>query len=158
MAKAVQKCKHSFYRAKVKNLKNTIIRGENQWYNQLIDGHDIGSVDKLSTRVNEFFVGLTSGFTPISPGDVAGIADPDVPQNLLVSKYEAYKALLAVKTNKSPGPDGIPSKILKIFAFELAPVLVDLYNTSLREGHLPSSVKNATVRPLPKVNLPENRE
>ena len=163
VAKAVQKFKHSFYRTKVKTLKNTNIRRwwdevknlsgvktrENQWNNHLIDGYYVGSVDTLCTRVNEFFVGLTSGFTPISPGDVADITASDVPQNLLASQYEAYKALRAVKTNKSPGPNGIPSTILKIFAFELAPVLVDLYNTSLREGFLPSSVKNAIFRPLP---------
>jgi hypothetical protein len=39
-----------------------------------------------------------------------------------------------IKTNKSPGPDLIPNKILKMFAFELAPVIADVYNSSLSQG------------------------
>jgi hypothetical protein len=35
---------------------------------------------------------------------------------------------------KSPGPDRIPNRILKIFAFEFAPVITDIYNASLLQG------------------------
>lgn len=33
------------------------------------------------------------------------------------------------------GPDGIPNIVLKEFAFELAPLIADMYNTSLCEGN-----------------------
>ena len=38
----------------------------------------------------------------------------------------------------------------KSFSFELAPVICELYNSSLREGFIPPLLKSAFVRPLPK--------
>jgi hypothetical protein len=58
----------------------------------------------------------------------------DVPASFLVDTGQVYQALRKIKTNKSPGPDLIPNKILKMFAFELAPVIADVYNSSLSQG------------------------
>ena len=44
------------------------------------------------------------------------------------------KTLCALKTKKSPGPDEIPNVVWKEFAFELSPVLADIYNSSLEQG------------------------
>ena len=77
-----------------------------------------------------------------------------IPQELFVTNWEAYKALRDIKTKKAAGPDGIPSVVLKLFAFELAPVVADLYNSTLREGFIPPLLKSAIVHPLPKVTLP----
>ena len=74
-----------------------------------------------------------------------------IPQELFVTNWEAYKALRDIKTKKAAGPDGIPSVVLKLFAFELAPVVADLYNSTLREGFIPPLLKSAIVHPLPKV-------
>ena len=41
------------------------------------------------------------------------------------------------------------------FAFELAPVIRDLYNTSLAEGLVPTCLKESIVIPTPNVS-PEN--
>ena len=59
---------------------------------------------------------------------------------------------------KAPGPDGIPNIALKEFAFELAPLLADMYNTSLCEGVIPPSLKRAIVSPLPKQMPPKSVE
>ena len=40
--------------------------------------------------------------------------------------------------------------IVLTFAFELAPVIADIYNTSLCEGYLPPLLKSAAVIPIPK--------
>ena len=40
--------------------------------------------------------------------------------------------------------------ILKEFAFELGPVISDIYNASLREAFIPSLLISVNVRPLPK--------
>ena len=61
-----------------------------------------------------------------------------------------HGALNFIKVRKSPGPDGIPNVILKSFSFELAPIICELYNFSLREGLIPSLLKSACVLPLPK--------
>ena len=81
-----------------------------------------------------------------------------VPENVFVSSYEAFKALRRLKTNKAPGPDCIPSLILKMFAFELSPILAELYNTSIKQGFLPSLLKSAVICPLPKRRPPKSIE
>ena len=58
------------------------------------------------------------------------------------------------KIENTPGPDAIPNIIWKSFAFELAPVVADLYNASLCEGFLPSILKRASLCPIPKVHPP----
>ena len=44
--------------------------------------------------------------------------------------WGACKALRDIKTKKAAGPDGIV--VPKIFAFELTPVVADLYNSRVR--------------------------
>ena len=71
---------------------------------------------------------------------------------------QVYHALLNIKTNKSPGPDLIPNKILKMFAFELAPVTTYIYNSSLMQGVFPHQLKLSIVRPIPKELPPTSIE
>ena len=75
-----------------------------------------------------------------------------VPDEFLLSLREAVTALQFIKIKKAPGPNGIPKVILKEFAFELGPLISEIYNASLREGSHPSLLKQACVRPLPKQN------
>ena len=72
-----------------------------------------------------------------------------------MSAHQAFCALRSVKVKKSPGPDKVSNRIWKEFAFELAPVLRDLYNTSLVEGVVPCAWKQSIVVPVPKVNPPK---
>lgn len=53
-------------------------------------------------------------------------------------------------TSKATGPDDIPSVVLKMCAFELAPVLCRLFKLCLKSGECPSSWKSAHVVPVPK--------
>ena len=73
-----------------------------------------------------------------------------IPEDLFSTVREVQGALNSIKVRKSPGPDGIPNVLLKSFSFELAPVICELYNSSLREGFIPPLLKSACVRPLPK--------
>ena len=132
----------------------------NQWFEHLIDSETVDSVNTLCERINNFFVNLTKDFTPLSQDDVSnysaghsGIAD-----DLLASTGEVYKSLCSLKTGKAPGPDGIPNVILKTFSFELAPVIADIYNSSLRDAYLPPLLKRAAVTPLPKQSPPGSIE
>jgi len=103
---------------------------------------------------------LTAGFTPLSPSDVSDIhvGIEAIPPDLFVTVREAYIALRQAKVKKVPGPDGIPNIVLKEFAFELAPLIADMYNTSLREGVVPPSLKHAIVFPLRKQMPPKSVE
>ena len=60
--------------------------------------------------------------------------------------------LLDLKPNKVPGPDTIPARVLKELAYELAPVLAVIYETTLEQGCLPAEWKNANVVPKFKKN------
>ena len=71
-----------------------------------------------------------------------------LPRDLFVTVREVYIALRQTKVKKPSGPDGIPNIVLKEFAFELAPLIADMYNTSSCEGVVPPSLKHAIVPPV----------
>ncbi|CAB4001415.1 Hypothetical predicted protein [Paramuricea clavata] len=66
--------------------------------------------------------------------------------------------LSKIKTTKSPGPDMFPNKILKTFAFELAAVISDIFNSSMTQGTFPKALKRSIVVPVPKVSPPKSIE
>ena len=53
-----------------------------------------------------------------------------------------------MKDNKSPGVDGISSKLLKEIVEQISTPLAKLYNLSLEEGIVPSEWKEANIKPL----------
>ena len=57
---------------------------------------------------------------------------------------------LYLDTNKSPGPDNIHAVFLKHVAFEIAPLLIHLYQQFLRNGTSPVSWKQANITPVYK--------
>lgn len=63
-----------------------------------------------------------------------------------------------LKVNKAPRPDVIPNIIVKLFAFEFAHVIADIYNVSLCNDYLPHFLKSAAVSPLPKQSPPNSIE
>ena len=61
--------------------------------------------------------------------------------------------------SKSPGPDGLPPRILKEYSQVLSSPLALLLNTSFSLGQLPTMWKNANITPVYKKvnrNLREN--
>ena len=66
----------------------------------------------------------------------------DIP---LFSNEELESAVLSLKSNKAPGPDGIPSEALKK-VFHIDPrILLNMYNACLTEGVFPSPWKTARL-------------
>ena len=82
----------------------------------------------------------------------------DVPDYLLVNTSQVQSTLRRITTTKSPGPDKIPNIILNTFAFEFAPVISDLYNSSLQQGVFPNLLKRSFVIPIPKTSPPKLME
>lgn len=72
-----------------------------------------------------------------------------------VTIEELTEALLASKSKKAPGPDGVSSDILKQAGLMCPTVLLDVYNRILRSGIFPSKWKEARVVLLPKPGKPE---
>ena len=79
---------------------------------------------------------------------------PYVSEHLLVTQHEVYHALSSINTGKAAGPDNIPNKLLRDFALELAPVVQDIYNQSLKDGNIPLLLKSSIVNPIFKVTPP----
>jgi hypothetical protein len=65
-------------------------------------------------------------------------------------------SLSSIKTTKAVGPDNIPNRLLKDFANELTPVIMDIYNQSLRESYIPPILKSSIVNPIPKISIPKD--
>ena len=60
-----------------------------------------------------------------------------------------------MKCNKSPGPDGIPGRLLTELpkgAYALGPPLCSLFNTIIKQGEFPSVWKVSNIKPVLKSN------
>ena len=68
----------------------------------------------------------------------------------------AYDALRCITLKKSVGPDPVPNVAWKEFAYELSPVVCDLYNSSLKAGYIPDILKEPLVHPVPKCSPPKS--
>ena len=62
---------------------------------------------------------------------------------------------MKLNIKKAPGPDNIPTWVLRDFAGILAAPVCAVFNSSIREGSLPSIWKSAITCPIPKVNPPK---
>ena len=167
MQRVVKQCKRSYYSNKVEALKESNVarwwreikglaggKQNDEWFHQMLD-ENIPTVDALAERFNTFLYDLTSHFVPLRTLVDTAV---EVPGEFLVDSRTAFKALREIKTRKSSGPDCIPSKVLKLFAFELEPVITDLYNTSLVQGVVPSQFKSSLVVPIPTTTPPKTVE
>ena len=125
---------------KVKSLGG--LKSNESWPHQLLS--DINpTFHDLVESYNKFLIGLTSHFEPLPK--YTSEQELQVPGNLLVHIGQVFSELKRHKTTKSPGPDMIPNKILKTFAFEFAPVITDIFNTSMKQGIFPDKLKRSLV-------------
>ena len=85
----------------------------NHWFEHLVDGEMVGSINKLCEIINHFIANLTKDFIPLSEEEVSNYsaADFDVADDVLVSTGEAYKSLRSLNTRKASGPDDIPNLV-----------------------------------------------
>ena len=73
-----------------------------------------------------------------------GTPFPDMP-TISISIKGVEALLKKINPQKAAGPDGIPAKILKECAEELAPILTILFTKTLEEGTLPEDWKEANI-------------
>ena len=148
---SIKTARKKYFKGSVEKLKNSNparwwnevkslggISSKSSWYSQLLSD-DVRNCEELAETFNAFLVCRTSHFDPLIPDD--NLADLEVPDDFLVDDQQIYNKLCDIKTTKSPGPDLFPNKILKIFAFELAPIITDIYNSSNETRRLPNGSK-----------------
>ena len=63
---------------------------------------------------------------------------------------------MAVQLFKAQGPDNVPCRILKEFAYELAEPVTTIFNPSLASGIVPAIWKDSNITPISKIQSPTN--
>ena len=93
-----------------------------------------------------------SVFTKVTRDPMPNMEGPEYPEieNLVVENNGVVKLLKNLNPSKAPGPDGIPSKVLKICAEAIAPSLTCIFNHSLRSGQLPADWRMANIAAIYK--------
>jgi hypothetical protein len=69
---------------------------------------------------------------------------PSMPE-IFIEEAGVRKLLQQINPSKAPGPDGIPARVLKECADELAPLMTMLFNKTLMEGKIPMDWKSANI-------------
>ena len=111
------------------------------------DGTFTEGDEEKSKLLNEFFSSVFTDEGDNPPSD----CDFNIENKLCdisITENDMYKVLNSLKLNKSPGPDGIHPKILRELSRELSAPLKTLFDRTLDDGRLPSSWKEAEVRPI----------
>ncbi len=69
-----------------------------------------------------------------------------------ISVADVTRSFKRVNIHKAVDPDGIPGRVLRACAFQLARVFTDIFNLSLSLSVVPSCFKKSTIVPIPKKN------
>jgi exonuclease III len=103
----------------------------------------------MANIFNIFFQSIFSNndHLPIPPINIT--PDPNL-EEIRVTEEEVLKELTKLNPSKAPGPDGLPTRILKDCAPEITPSVTKLFNDSLTSGTIPKAWKQANVVPLHK--------
>ena len=65
-------------------------------------------------------------------------------------KYEIVNIISSLDSNKSAGPNSLPTKILKLLKSYISTQLSNIFNISFSTGFFPSMLKIAKVVPIGK--------
>ena len=95
-----------------------------------------------------FSANSTLNTSNLTPPIKSELSNP-MPQFFISSKL-VRKFLKALKVKKAHGPDGVPPRVLRECADELAPTLAHLFRRCMSSRMFPASWKHALVHPIPK--------
>jgi len=116
------------------------------------DGKQVtDSFDKAELLNNQFHSVFTNENLTDIP-TVESSSHPSPMPDISISTEGIFKLLSELDTNKSPGPDEIPSVVLKHCAAEIAPILQIIFTQSMSTGTIPSDWLTANVTPVFKKN------
>ena len=99
-----------------------------------------GKAEALSNQFSSVFTHEDRSAIP----EPEGVSIPPLP-DLTIYKEGVLKLLQNLNPNKAQGPDNIPPWILQSCAEEIAPVLQDLFQDSIDQGHLPTQWRKANI-------------
>jgi hypothetical protein len=112
-----------------------------------------GDLQRLANEINNSFQRVSSHLQPLKHINKGEFIIPD---EYIISVDQVENRLSKINITKSPGPDGIPSWILRYACRSLAAPVCAIWNSSLRESYIPMVWKSANTVPLPKVSHPSS--
>ena len=110
-----------------------------------------GGDPQLADELNSFYARFE---VEVEPAAAAAPTLPHLPatNTLVLSEHDVRRTLKGVDPRKAAGPDGIPGRVLRDCADQLAPVLTKIFNESLTQASVPTCLKTSTIIPVPKNN------
>jgi hypothetical protein len=149
---------HNKYKEYISNLGSNLLENPKKFWSLLgartksrgapekitKDGIELTETKDKANAINQYFCSVFTDWNdrPIPPTTPS--LNPNL-SNIVIPTSEVEKSLLNLNPTKAPGPDGIPTKILKDYAKEIAPTLTTIFNTSLKVGIVPKDWKRANV-------------
>ena len=103
----------------------------------------VGKAEILNRQFDSVFTNEDSKIPDVTDSK----SYPSMP-DIIVTQEGLLKLLQKIDANKASGPDGIPAKILKLCAEELAPSLASIFNKSFSSGNLPTDWLSANITPI----------
>ncbi|PIK33763.1 Notchless protein [Apostichopus japonicus] len=115
---------------------------------------DIG----IANAFNDYFstIGNKLGHDIVNGSDPMQFMQPGTPNTIFLSPItseEIYKEIHSLKDGKSPGIDGISTKIWKSISHVIVPILCHIFNLVLTSGTYPDALKVAKVIPIFKEGI-----
>ncbi len=110
----------------------------------------VNIASSLPDELNTFYARFEADNTAHTESAAAAAAEEVSPLTLSVA--DVTRSFKWVNIRKAAGPDGIPGRVLKACAFQLAGVFTDIFNLSLSLSVVPSCFKKSIIVPIPKKN------
>ena len=100
-----------------------------------IDGLDPVDTPSIANAINKSLATVINSLPPLDLSLLPAYLPARPPPT--VNYWDVCMKLQKVKTRKAAGPDAIPGKLIKEFAYELSVPLADILNSSLQQGLVP---------------------
>ena len=95
------------------------------------------SESELAESLNQHFTSVACDVPPLDTTCLPQFL-PSAEKVHALHSYEVCQKLLKLQANKAMGPDKIPPRIIKLFAYELAEHVMQIFNTPLSSGEVPA--------------------
>ena len=94
---------------------------------------------------------IKAPITESLPLDLSGTDNPNLTEPF---SLDDLQSAISKTRNSSPGPDGIPAKLIKLMPINSLLILLDILNNSWASGVVPSAFKQTTMVPILKKHKP----
>jgi len=173
-----RKLRERFYKKKIEGLRQS---NASNWWHQTkkltgqVSKQDLvglaneitnGSMQRLANNINTSLIKVSSDLDRLTAatstdqhGKNVSVAPPgECDYDYEITAETVFNKLERINIRKAPGPDNLPNWFLRDFGFALCDPLAWIFNSSIKEGIVPSIWKRANVVAIPKIKPPKSIE